>query len=73
MGEEATDKEVAAVQEDNARMLAEITDEQWRAILRTKSEAIVLDMAEEHPEALPVLLASILERAQRMRPTVPAS
>lgn len=73
LGEEATDEEVAAVQEDNARMLAEITDEQWRAILRTKSEAIVLDMAEEHPEALPVLLASILERAQRMRPAVPAS
>lgn len=65
LGEEATDEEVAAVQEDNARMLAELTDDQWRAILRTKSETLVLDMAEEHPEALPVLLASILERSRR--------
>lgn len=65
MGNEATDEEVAAVQEDNARMLAELTDDQWRAILRTRSEAIVLDMAEEHPEALPTLLASILERSRR--------
>lgn len=65
LGEEATDEEVAAVQEDNAHMLAELTDDQWRAILRTKSEALVLDMAEEHPEALPVLLASILERSGR--------
>ena len=66
LGEEATDEEVAAVQEDTAIELAELTDEQWRAILRTKSECLVLDMAEEHPHALPVLLASILERAARM-------
>jgi len=66
LGEEATDEEVAATQEDNARMLAELTDDQWRAILRTKSETMVLDMAEDHPEALPVLLASILERSCRM-------
>lgn len=65
LGEESTDEEVAATQEDNARMLAELTDDHWRAILRTKSEALVLDMAEEHPEALPVLLASILERSSR--------
>jgi hypothetical protein len=65
LGEEATDEEVAATQEDNARVLAELTDEQWRAILVTKSETLVLDMAEEHPEALPVLLASILERSVR--------
>ena len=67
LGEEASDEEVAAVQEDNARMLAELTDDQWRAILRTKSETLVLDMAEEHPQALPVLLASILERSTRIQ------
>lgn len=66
MGQEATDEEVAAVQDDTATELAELTDEQWRAILRTRSECLVLDMAEEHPQALPVLLASILERAARM-------
>ena len=62
MGEEATDEEVAAVQEDSAKVLAKLDDEQWQAILYTKSEALVLDMAEEHPEALPVLLASIHAR-----------
>ena len=65
MGEQASDEELAAVQEDSALMLAELTDEQWRAILRTKSESIVLDMAETHPQALPVLLASLLERAKK--------
>ena len=67
LGEEATDEEVAAVQEDNAIALAELTDDQWRAILRTKSESLVLDMAEDHPEALPVLLASIMDRSKRPR------
>ena len=71
LGEEASDEEVAAAQEDNARALAELTDDEWRAILRTKSEALVLDMAEEHPEALPVLLASILERSSRLRSGAP--
>ena len=66
MGEQASDEEIAAVQEDSSLMLAELTDEQWRAILRTKSESIVLDMAETHPEALPALLASILERAKKL-------
>ncbi|MCQ4243425.1 replication protein [Stutzerimonas decontaminans] len=67
LGEEATDEEVAATQEDNARVLAELTDEQWRAILVTKSETAVLDMAEQHPEALPVMLASILKRSDQLR------
>lgn len=62
LGEEETDEEVAAVQEDHAKVLAKLDDEQWRAILATKSEALVLDMAEEHPEALPVLLASLHAR-----------
>ncbi|MBW5466228.1 replication protein, partial [Pseudomonas aeruginosa] len=52
LGEEATDEEVAAVQEDSDMALADLDDEQWRAILVTKSETLVLDMAEEHPEAL---------------------
>lgn len=67
LGEEATDEEVAATQEDNARVLAELTDEQWRAILVTKSETAVLDMAEQHPEALPLMLASILKRSDQLR------
>lgn len=66
MGEQASDEEVAAVQDDCARVLAELTDEHWRAILRTRSESTVLDMAELHPEALPVLLESILQRAAKL-------
>jgi hypothetical protein len=66
LGEEASNEEVAAAQEDNARMLAELTDDHWRAILRTRSETLVLDMAEDHPEALPTLLASIQERFARL-------
>ena len=72
LGEEATDEEVAATQEDNARVLAELTDEQWRAILVMKSETAVLDMAEQHPEALPVMLASILKRSDQLRALNPA-
>lgn len=60
MGQEASDEEVAAAQEDSARALAELTDEEWRAILCTRSESAVLDMAEDHPEALPTMLAGLV-------------
>jgi hypothetical protein len=63
LGDDATDEEIAAYQDDNALVLANLTDDHWRAILRTRSETAVLDMAESHPEALPVLLASILRLA----------
>ena len=65
MAADASEEEIVAAYQDNASHLANLTDDEWRAILRTKSEALVLDMAEEHPEALPVLLASILERSRR--------
>lgn len=60
LGKEATDEEVAVRQEDNSFFLAEITDDQWRAILFTKSESAVLDMAEQHPEALPTMIEAIV-------------
>jgi len=60
LAEQATDEEIAAIQEDNAQYLGEITDEQWRAILFMKSESAVLDMAEQHPEALPTMLEAIV-------------
>jgi hypothetical protein len=65
MGEQATDEEVAAAQEDSARVLADLTDDQWRAVLRTRSESALLDIAEEHPEALPIFLNSIVAMAER--------
>lgn len=61
---EATDEEVAAAQEDNAHLLAELTDDQWRAVLATKSEALVLDVAEDRPEALFPLLETLQRRAR---------
>lgn len=67
LGEQASDEEIAAVQEDNAQYLAEITDDQWRAILFTKSETAVLDMAEQHPEALPLMLDGLVSTWHRKR------
>lgn len=66
LGEQISDEEIAAIQDDNSVFLAEITDTQWRAILYTKSETTVLDMAEQHPEALPVILDSIVRSWVRM-------
>lgn len=59
LGVDATDEEVAAAQEDNAHVLSEISVDQWRAILGTKTEAAVLTMAEDHPLILPTLIDSI--------------
>jgi hypothetical protein len=67
MGEQATDEEVAAAQEDSARVLADITDDQWRAVLYTKSESALLDVAEDHPEALQELLAGLLKSWESRR------
>lgn len=64
LGEEATDEEVAAVQEDNARMLAEL----GRSMAGHSPHQVRKHRpghGREHPEALPVLLASILERSRR--------
>lgn len=72
MGEQITDEEVAAAQEDSARVLADISDDQWRAVLRTRSESALLDMAEAHPEALPIFLNSIVAMAERQaKPELP--
>jgi len=65
VGKEISDEEVAAIQEDNAQVLAELTVEQWRAILVTKSEAVVLTLAEDHPAALPTLLESLVVMANK--------
>lgn len=43
---EVSDEELVARQEESAYVLAELTEEQWRAILATHSEAAVLEVAE---------------------------
>lgn len=68
LSQEATDEEIAAAQEDSSRVLAALTTEEWQAILATKSEAIVLNFAEDHPEALPVLLASLVAMSNAKSP-----
>jgi hypothetical protein len=59
MGTEATDEELAAMQEDKAIHLATLTLDQWRVILKRKLETALLDMAETCPGAIPDFLHSI--------------
>ena len=58
--EEISDEELAAMQEEHSSELAELTDDQWRAVLATKSEAALLEVAESHPWDLQTILASIM-------------
>jgi hypothetical protein len=66
MGAEETDKETAEKEIDRSYALADLTADHWRAILRTKSESAVLDIAEAHPEELPAMLESLCLRYQRL-------
>lgn len=52
LSKEATDEELATMQEEKAVELAELTLEQWRAVLATRSEAAILDMAEREPDKI---------------------
>lgn len=56
---ELSDLEEATREVDQAFSLAELDQEQWRAILATKSEADILDVAEKRPDALPAVIAGI--------------
>lgn len=60
---EASDEELAAQMEENAVELAELTPEQWRAVLFTRSEAPLLDLAEREPARIPAFLAEIVATA----------
>lgn len=54
-----TDEEIAAQQKEGAIQLAELTASQWRAIYKTKSESLILDLAEKYPEQLDDVIKSI--------------
>lgn len=60
LDKEATDEELAAMQEETAVELAQLSVEEWRAVMFTRSEAAVLDLAERDPGQIPVLLASLV-------------
>ena len=55
-----TDEEVANEEvEDTAVVLAEFTDDEWRAVYSTKSESALLDLAEKAPHAVPGYLKEL--------------
>ena len=57
----ATDEELCAIQEQNAYELAELTTDQWRAVLKTRSEAALLEVAEHSPDQIQNFLQSLSE------------
>ena len=57
---EMTDEEVAHSQEQEASILSELTDEQWRAVLLTKNEAALLNVAENNPESILQFLEGVV-------------
>jgi hypothetical protein len=61
LGVVATDEEIADQIQDEAVVLAQITPEEWSAILRTKSECLILEIAEKRPEKLAYALNAIRE------------
>ena len=57
-----SDEEIANKPEDEqALLLARITDEQWRIIFKRKQESAVLDLAEISPDALRLFLENLGE------------
>lgn len=51
--EEKTDEELAAEIEETAVLVCELTDDQWRLIARTNSQAELLHLAERCPDWIP--------------------
>lgn len=60
---EVTDEELVAIEEEHSSVLAELTVEQWRAVLNTRSEAALLDLAERQPEMINPFLSALMEPA----------
>lgn len=57
---ELSDVEEAVRQVDQAFALAELDQDQWAAIIATRSEADVLDVAEKRPESLQAVVAGLV-------------
>jgi hypothetical protein len=56
---EISDEDLAVIEDDQAIILASLTDEDWRAVLASKSEAVVLQIAENNPEFLTEFLEKL--------------
>ncbi|WP_425530609.1 hypothetical protein, partial [Stenotrophomonas maltophilia] len=61
---EVSDEELAHEQKEDATVLSELTDDQWRAVLWTKSEAALLQVAEDHPESMGDFLTGVQAMAR---------
>lgn len=62
--EEVSGEELAVIEEESAYVLAELTEDQWRAVLATHSEAALLDVAESNPQSFQDVLAGIVSLYQ---------
>lgn len=52
-----TDEEINQVEADDVPVrLAQFTDDEWRHVYRSRSESVILDLAEKHPEVIPDFL-----------------
>lgn len=59
---EVSDEELAVTEQDNCYTLARLVTPEWRAIMHARAQAAVLDVAEDHPEKLPALIAGLYQR-----------
>lgn len=57
---ELSNEELTAIEEESASVLSEITDDQWRSVLFTKSEAPLLDLAERDPSQIKTFLEMLV-------------
>jgi plasmid rolling circle replication initiator protein Rep len=64
---EITDEELVFMQEEHSSVLAELTDEDWKAVLWSRSEAALLDIAETYPSDIPIYLKAIKQHFTRFK------
>ena len=57
--EEVTDEELVAMEDEQASVLAQLTEDQWRAVLATSSEAALLEVAESNLQDFQDFLAGV--------------
>lgn len=57
-----TDEEIAAQEQEPASALAAFTPDQWRAVIKTKSEPLILNISEKAPDKLDDVIRMIQER-----------
>jgi len=51
-----TDEELTAIEEESALSLAQLTDNQWRAVMVARCESSLLDLAERDPSQIQTFL-----------------